>query len=154
MGSGRRRARRKSGYERPRDFCDFFRLFKVVFADEEDGEESPSGERSLAALLQGMESQGMGDSPMAERIRGLLGGQGGFFGKTTVLHLHQDDVAFRQLVAQFFLHRPDHLVGSTSTKRTTTTSPPWRTALRNLSGDWWMKMISPRRRPGRPPGPG
>ena len=31
---------------------------------------------------------------------------------------------------------------STSTKRTTTTSPPWRTALRHSSGDWWMKMIS------------
>lgn len=44
--------------------------------DGEDEEDSQPGEHSLAALLQGMESQGMGDSPMAERIRGLLGGQG------------------------------------------------------------------------------
>ncbi len=44
--------------------------------EDEDGEDAPGGERSLAQLLQGMESQGMGDNPIADKIRGLLGERG------------------------------------------------------------------------------
>ncbi len=44
--------------------------------EDEDGEDASGGERSLAQLLQGMESQGMGGSPIADKIRGLLGERG------------------------------------------------------------------------------